>query len=69
MPVEKPHHLIYGTLQDYLTDEELTDTDDERIRQELSRLMVEEKGYDAGTAAPANPNRNPVCRRFCGLDH
>ena len=45
MRVPKPHHLIYGTLKDYLTEEELTDTDDERIRQELSRLMVEEKGY------------------------
>ncbi len=42
----KPHHLIYGTLRDYLTGEDLTDTDDERIRQDLSRLMVEEKGYD-----------------------
>jgi len=45
MKVPKPHHLIYGTLKDYLTDEELVDTDDERIRQEISRLMVEEKGY------------------------
>ncbi len=41
----KPHHLIYGTLKDYLTGEELTDTDDERIRQDISRWMVEEKGY------------------------
>ncbi len=39
------HHLVYGSLQDYLTGEELTDTDDERLRQQLSRLMVEEKGY------------------------
>lgn len=39
------HHLIYGTLSDYLTGEELTDTDDERIRQALSRRMVEEKRY------------------------
>ena len=46
MRVPKPHHLIYGTLKDYLTGEELTDTDDERIRQSLSRLMVEEKGYN-----------------------
>ena len=46
MRAPKPHHLIYGTLKDYLTGEELTDTDDERIRQSLSRLMVEEKGYD-----------------------
>ncbi|SDP37155.1 type I restriction enzyme HsdR N-terminal domain-containing protein [Desulforhopalus singaporensis] len=45
MRVPKPHHLIYGTLEDYLTGEELTDTDDERIRQELQRMMVEEKGY------------------------
>lgn len=46
MRTPKPHHLIYGTLKDYLTGEELTDTDDERIRQDLSRLMVEIKGYD-----------------------
>jgi hypothetical protein len=41
----KPHHLIYGTLKDFLTGEELTDTDDERIRQDLARMMVEEKGF------------------------
>jgi len=41
----KPHHLIYGTLKDFLTGEELTDTDDERIRQELARMMVLEKGF------------------------
>lgn len=46
MRIPKPHHLIYGTLSDYLTGEELTDTDDERIRQDLAKLMVEEKGYD-----------------------
>ncbi len=45
MKIPKPHHLIYGTLTDYLTGEELTDTDDERIRQKLSRMMVAEKGY------------------------
>ena len=39
------HHLVYGTLNDYLTGEELVDTDDERIRQHISRLMVEELGY------------------------
>ena len=48
----KPHHLIYGTLRDYLSNEELTDTDDERIRQDLSRLMVEEKGYDPEQLQP-----------------
>ncbi len=39
------HHLIYGTLTDYITGEELTDTDDERYRQKLSKRMVEELGY------------------------
>ncbi len=39
------HHLVYGTLQDYLTGEDLPDTDDERFRQDLERMMVEEKGY------------------------
>ena len=39
------HHLVYGTLKDYLTGEELTDTDDERNRQQISRMMVESLGY------------------------
>lgn len=39
------HHLVYGTLKDYLTGEELPDTDDERLRQEMERMMVEEKGF------------------------
>lgn len=45
MTAHKSHHLIYGVLQDYLTGEEITDTDDERIRQQLCRMMVEEKSY------------------------
>ncbi len=52
MPTPKPHHLIYGTLRDYLTGEELTDTDDERIRQQLSRLMLEDKGYEREMLTP-----------------
>lgn len=40
------HHIVYGTCEDYITGETLTDTDDERIRQGLARLLVEEKGYD-----------------------
>lgn len=39
------HHMVYGTLEDFLTGEELTDTDDERYRQQLARMMVEELGY------------------------
>lgn len=39
------HHIVYGELQDYLTGEVLPDTDDERIRQGLARLLVEQLGY------------------------
>lgn len=39
------HHIVYGTLVDFLTGEELPDTDDERYRQQLARLMVEKKGF------------------------
>ena len=46
------HHLIYGTLRDYLTDEELTDTDDERYRQQISRMMVEDRGYNKNDLEP-----------------
>jgi hypothetical protein len=39
------HHYIYGTCCDYITGETIVDTDDERCRQDLARLLVEEKGY------------------------
>jgi len=46
------HHFIYGTLRDYLTDEPLVDTDDERYRQKLARLLVEERGFDKRELEP-----------------
>lgn len=46
------HHLVYGALNDYLTGEDLTDTDDERIRQDISRMMVEDLGYDREELIP-----------------
>ncbi|MCI5144234.1 MAG: hypothetical protein D3923_01605 [Candidatus Electrothrix sp. AR3] len=46
------HHLVYGTLQDYLTGVELPDTDDERFRQDLARMMVEEKGFSQEELEP-----------------
>ncbi|MFV0439458.1 MAG: type I restriction enzyme HsdR N-terminal domain-containing protein [Desulfopila sp.] len=52
MPSQPSHHLIYGVLQDYLTGEELTDTDDERLRQGLSKMMVEDKGYHRDELQP-----------------
>ncbi len=39
------HHIVYGELQDCLSGETLRDTDDERIRQGLFRLLVERLGY------------------------
>ena len=39
------HHMIYGNLVDYVTGEPLVDTDDERYRQKLARLLVEERGF------------------------
>jgi hypothetical protein len=39
------HHHIYGSCRDYVTGEILPDTDDERYRQGLARLLVEQKGY------------------------
>lgn len=46
------HHIVYGTLKDYLTGKELPDTDDERYRQGLAKLLVEEKGYAVDDLEP-----------------
>lgn len=40
------HHLILGTIEDCLTGEILEDTHDERFRQKLAALLVEERGYE-----------------------
>ena len=37
--------MIYGETTDFVTGELITDTDDERYRQQLARLLVEEKGF------------------------
>jgi len=42
------HHMIYGSLADYVTGEPLVDTDDERYRQKLAQMLVEEKGFAKG---------------------
>ena len=46
------HHLVYGKLKDFITGEELIDTDDERIRQQISTFMVEQKGYSKSELIP-----------------
>lgn len=39
------HHLVLGTLKDFLSGEEIVDTHDERYRQKIARFLVEEKGF------------------------
>ncbi len=39
------HHLILGELEDFLSGEVLHDTLDERYRQKIARVLLEEKGY------------------------
>jgi hypothetical protein len=46
------HHFVYGSLRDYLTGALLPDTDDERFRQQLARLLVEEKGFAKAELEP-----------------
>ena len=45
MPDIPSHHLIYGHTTDFVTGEQVVDTDDERFRQQLARFLVEQKGY------------------------
>lgn len=40
------HHLVMGELTDYITGETRVDTHDERARQTIARLLVDEKGFD-----------------------
>jgi hypothetical protein len=44
--ISNPHHLILGTLNDFLTGIEMTDTHDERYRQKIAEKLILEKGYD-----------------------
>lgn len=39
------HHLILGELKDYLTGDTVTDTHDERLRQDLAKCLVNEKAF------------------------
>ena len=39
------HHLILGEVADFLTGETIRETHDERYRQAIARLLVEQKGY------------------------
>lgn len=49
------HHLVLGTLRDFLTGRELDDTLDERYRQKIARYLVAEKGYAPTEIEPRRP--------------
>lgn len=39
------HHLILGEIDDFISGETIKDTHDERYRQKIARLLVNQKGY------------------------
>jgi hypothetical protein len=46
------HHLILGELVDYITGETIRDTHDERYRQKLARMLVNQKGFTTKEIIP-----------------
>jgi hypothetical protein len=46
------HHLILGQLTDNITGETLDDTLDERHRQGIGRMLLEQKGYPKANITP-----------------
>ena len=40
------HHLILGEMVDFLTGKTIEDSHDERLRQEVAKCLVQQKGYD-----------------------
>jgi hypothetical protein len=57
------HHLVLGELVDFLTGKIMKDTHDERLRQEVARALVLQKGYDrkdirSGEKIPVTCNEN-----------
>ncbi len=48
-------HLILGKISDYLTGQVIADTHDERFRQAIAKLLVEEKGFDKSDIRSRHP--------------
>ncbi len=46
------HHYVFGMLNDYITGDQIPDTHDERLRQKIARILVEEKGFDVSEIEP-----------------
>ena len=49
------HHLILGELVDAINGESLPDTHDERYRQKIARLLIEERGFRREELTPRIP--------------
>lgn len=49
------HHLVMGELVDFLTGNTMADTHDERYRQKIARLLVQQKGYAGQLIEPSRP--------------
>ncbi|HDM76884.1 MAG TPA: hypothetical protein ENG51_10490 [Deltaproteobacteria bacterium] len=54
------HHRILGKTIDFIMGQEITDTDDERIRQRIARFLVEELGYEKNDIE-VKPTLDLVC--------
>ena len=46
------HHLILGEGTDFITGETIIDTHDERYRQKIARLLIDDKGYQKNDVTP-----------------
>lgn len=49
------HHLILGRLVDYITGRTIDDTHDERYRQKIAKILVDDKGYVRSEITPQAP--------------
>lgn len=49
------HHLILGQTVDYITGQVIEDTHDERYRQNVARILVEDRGYKKTEIVPRIP--------------
>jgi hypothetical protein len=61
------HHLILGALTDLLTGEILDDTLDERYRQKIARLLVEQAGYPPEEIEPRRELILRACERRASI--
>lgn len=61
------HHLILGKLTDFISGETLDDTLDERHRQKIARLLVNQKGYRKTDITPRHELKIDVDNRCARL--